>query len=981
MDFRNALKNVVNTFTNLGVKKNTNAFKGGNDFLRYGSRNRGTLVSNWSDIDIENEDLYRGYSFAVIQKRANKVSSLAKVNLKTWAKPEVVDAYQEKDETVLHPYLSLIEDSTKFSEKQFWKTISIYLDLAGRYYLGVVRQQMGISDNVSPVKEFIMLNPYEIRRVVNSDGVLAGYVEQKKDGRYREWAPFQIIEMRELNPFDPENSQWAMVDAAKEAVFTINEGGNYTRQTLHNNLNAPGIITTDVILSDEMFANFQARVRDHSQGEPIFGNGAGSIKWEAMSVDLDKAALMDVNNMSREELFAVSGTSKTTLGIEQSGTTRETARVQNENFASDTVQPRLEDIVDFLNLDYKKYYKDDYEKTGFYIEVESAVSRDYGVESEATTMRQAQFELAATLIKAKYTTTSAYQYATGEIGLEDLELEDGYETPQLDEGDMGDNGGDGEIAPTNPIMPTESEIIEDNKLGLDVFNDEVELVKGDVENIVTVADNDLSEEKVIETTEHNCPDCAGRGIDDFVELLGSDGETLRNAYETLLGEVVGIEKDAVNNAIKRVKINSFTEDDIITEKERKKLLERLINAFKRYWWFIVPLFGKNTMKNRNSEFKTNYNFVFNNTLQKKLEEQVSSVADGHLNTILHDILDATNNASTAIVEEAAAGLIITAYRQDPERFRHYFDTEPTIKQAKEAIQNTDILEKNRKIYDKAYKLAQDGYSRQDIIKAIEKEYEHISTARANTIAGNETARAFSQSQYEADYQFLNETGNITTAYKELYSRTGDPCIYCQKLIEKGPIPFTENFLNKGEAITVNENGKVKTFTANYEAISSGTVHVNCHCAYRLILKPKTDNSVKKNGNGGGNPNHDPKTGKFTTGGGTSLKDRAKGVKGSTYKSYSSDGKNIVSEWIETSHPVYTDTKIIMSQDQIGMAKEDAAELGIAKMAYEVRDKRLVNPFTLFEPLASREEKFVRDYMKKQFKVDDKELDKLLGASK
>lgn len=1006
MDFKSAFKNVIGKFTNNYTPRGTSF---GNDFLRYGNRNR--LDADWSQPVMADEELYRGYSFAVIQKRGNKVASLAKTNLTTWAKPEIVDAFQDKKEEVYHPYLTLIEDSTRFSEKQFWKHISIYLDLAGRYYLGVVRQTIGNSNRVSDVKEFIMLNPYEIKRVLNNKGELAGYIESKADGRYREWPIEMIIEMKELNPFNPENSQWAMSDAAKNAVYTLQEGGNYTRQSLHGNIDAPGIITTDVILSDEDFANFTQRVREHRKGEPIFGNGSGAIKWEAMQVDLDKAALLDINNMNREELFAVSGTSKTALGIEQSGTTRETARVQNENFVADTAQPRLEDIVDFLNLDYKKYYKEDYEKSGFYLEVKSATSADYSIENEATAVRKAQADLALQLINARYTPESSYQYAKGNIELSDLELQEGVDVPETGEeaqegGQESQDGGDEPQnnpngGPSIEINPESSENDKENALvtneatpdeqgwigakvepieitsnlteglksqlydgdlkeektnipaeenphftvvyglteaglntpdkdltemageliprtvkieELDTFEKDdyniivAKLVKtkeleqmhnefleldhypqefedylphitlcyvnknADVENFYNVFSNLVGKElkvigfeidnpwrdnpvlsmdfnqalekQVIKNVEHSddCPSCSTK-IADFVnEIGGLDGDALQSAYDTLLGEIIGVQHDAINQAVENVTINSFTKDDISTISEQKSLLERLKNAFKNYWWFIVPMLGRRMMNKRNEEFDKNYQFIFNNEVQKKIDDEVTEVAKGHLNTILDDILTASNKAFTNVVEEAAANLIITAYRQDPSKFSEYFKTEPTTKKAISAIHKTDILEKNRKLYDRAYKLAQEGYNRAEIIKSIRDEFDFLSTTRANTIAGNETSRAFTQSQYEADYQFLNKTGQLTTAYKELYSRTGDPCIYCQSLIDKGPIPFTQNFLDKDEAITVEENGRTRTFTANYESIQAGVVHVNC---FHKDTEVYTDKGWKK----------------------------------------------------------------------------------------------------------------------------------------
>ena len=1538
MALRDTFLNMLGVETPEVQKTSNGAIKSARDFLRYGNREK--LYPSWSDIQMPDSDMYRGYSYAVIQKRGNKVASLAKNNLKTWAKQEIVDEYQKREEQVLHPYLKVIEDSTKFTEKQFWKNISIYLDLAGRYYLGVIRNEIKPLNPKLPVittdpTEFVMLNPYEIRRVIDKNGNVAGYIERKKDGRYREWPLHQIIEMRELNPFDPENSQWAMTDAAKSAVYTINQSSDYTKQSLNGNIDAPGIITTDVLLSDEDFANFRARVTQHVKGEPLFGNGTGAIKWDSMQVDLDKAALMDINEINRTELFAVSGTSKTSLGIEQSGTTRETARVQSEQFISDTAQPRLEDIVDFLNLDYKKYYTREYKKTGYTIEVESAVGRDYDTETKATALKQTQFQLAMQLIQSGYTTQSAYQFAEGNIEFEDLELEKGLDKPknpeQPEEGlennptgpqngpqsgsgsgngnnnvpennslenaindlselephaDLIENGGKGSgnfdhagrpglvggSAPSGSVSHSEEETPENvvktgidvnhpiltalsskgigsslsrteveslarsylEKAGFDLSEDTLmsfsdkgnskdvlsaiehgrlatakhrveDVLKDDIgwhnprtfgENVgldthgmkegdefvqskedyfktwtdydsqvdkklekhknflelnggkgsgnfghagrpgevggsapsgsvsgssvydkiskLTVhdkqykfgddvlraksceflpepdvliiegegmnerderiqvlgyldnypSDDDItkalrfhrlkpltelanpgtedwgiisktlehmdeepskkesretavlkrqirkaqednagitslkqlvrSNEKAVKSTEKaiktltgllgkgygddkikqkikdtksllqtlkksadankkrleektkelddrfknsyyfavnggegsgnfghlgrpgliggsskdgyrgisfsksaeesfkeypnrkkefdrvveefrkiglkrgfhftmnafdvaakgeglfdvgkysgrtvtetaeggstvyisptllkegigkksnfekdgktyevddtfagvlrhelghlfmtqlflteykgkvsgdlsqsafdrynndilfnsKCnrpflggkwsyyadmgsgeaiaeafsnPDysedtkkvfdyvksynpkknsleeyqqnstkenvivaCIGYPVDDealkeymakveknqctcghehkvetFInEVREDEAKIVSEEYKDFLTEVREIEKETIDAVANKLTINAFEPDDIITPKKKKSLLEKLKNAIHNYWWIIFPLFASNSMSKRNEEFDEDIEFVFNNDLQTGVDDNAERVAEGHLETILKDILDASNRAYTKVVENAAAEVIIKVYDENPEKLSDYFDEKPTMADALESIQKTDILEENRKIYEKANKMAFEGFKREDIVKAIRNEYSHISETRATLIARNETARAFGRSQFEADKQFLNSIGKMEQAYKVWYSRRPESekdkiCAFCQELIDRSnanPIPFEEPFLKYGDSMEVVENGKVKIFTANYENIEGGTLHPNCACGYHLVFKNSAGEFVKtlNGGKGSGNWGH------------------------------------------------------------------------------------------------------------------------------
>ncbi len=1140
MGLRDTFLNMLGVETPEVQKTDNSALRSARDFLSRG--NRTPLYADWAEIKVPDSEMYSGYTYAVIQKRSNKVARLAKTNLKTYAKPEVVDEFQKRNETVYHPYLKLIEDSTEFTEKQFWKNISIYLDLAGRYYLGVIRSSIRPVDpklptiTTDPVK-FVMLNPYEIRRVIDKDKNVAGYIERKKDGRYREWPLHQIIEMRELNPFDPENGHWAMTDAAKEAVYTINQSGDYTRHSLSGNIDAPGIITTDVLLSDEDFANFRARVTQHTKGEPLFGNGSGAIKWDSMQVDLDKAALMDINEINRTTLFAVSGTSKTSLGIEQSGTTRETARVQSEQFVSDTAEPRLEDIVDFLNLDYKKYYNREYKKTGYCIEVESSISKDYDTEQKATALKQSQFQLAMQLMQAGYTKESSYQFAEGEIDFADLELEKGLDKPKNPEepeepegeptnpdnkpsGDGGNDNTDGEtnnsfdldLEPHGDLMegeerlpltsnggkgsgnfghsgrpgevggsgkgvsgiealekngvkiwdaekeffaehPKEVETIakvvdEYRKMGLkmefkltanrgmvadglddlmstayvgrtvtndeydstvfisrdlfekgererkaykykegekqpvctddtltgvmkhelghlfvtqlwlkesghkgeihdrtdyDRFNskllkqsgaskpydmmsgkrgkwsqyaevndteavaeafsnpnfssdtkkvydyvrkykpeknkNEVEKTSGALVACVGYPDSEefLAEVKKYLQANNHCTCEHDHKIETFInEVTQDDGKVVDTAYKEFLQEVRDIEKETIDASARKVEVNAFEISDIIGPRKRKILTEKLKNAIHKYWWLIFPLFANNSIAKRNEEFSKNIKFIFNNELQAGVDDNALKVAEGHMETILNDILEASNRAYTNVLEEAAAEIIIKVYDDSPTKWEKYFEHKPTKAEALDSIRRTDILEENRRIYERANTMAFEGYNRRDIVKAIRAEYKDISENRAKLIARNETSRAFTRSQFEADRQFLNGVGKLDQAYKVWYSRRpaneqDKICDFCNEMIrmsEESPIPFESPFLAYGDSIEVVDNdGKLKIFTANYEDIDGGTLHPNCQCGYHLVFMNeqgefvKTLNELELNGGqGSGNFGHEGRPG-------------------------------------------------------------------------------------------------------------------------
>src|SRR5688572_10399950 len=89
----------------------------GNDFLINGSRR---MSGDWSNVVIDDRDLYSGYFYSVIRNRSAAVARIGE-DVRTETK-------NDKNEFI-HPYLELIRNAPNFSEFAFWQYISTYLDL------------------------------------------------------------------------------------------------------------------------------------------------------------------------------------------------------------------------------------------------------------------------------------------------------------------------------------------------------------------------------------------------------------------------------------------------------------------------------------------------------------------------------------------------------------------------------------------------------------------------------------------------------------------------------------------------------------------------------------------------------------------------------------------------------------------------------------------------------------------------------------
>lgn len=754
MNIPKPFKSIQNFFA---PQKNSIGDNLGKDFLRFG--NRKPLVQDWSKVVMSDKDLYTGYSYAAINNRANKLAQLATENVKTYATSELMKSAKQKGKILEHPYIDIIDKSKTFSNYRFWYDISTFLDLEGVYYLLVIRNVQG--NRVGNVQEFKLLNPYNVRRIRNSQtGEIGGYVEAR-DGLVRNIPPEMIIDMRNLNPFSTDEP-YAMTDAAKEFQFTLKQAGDYTRHSLKNNMASPGIISTDMLLEEEQFKNFVARVTNQEKGLPLFGNGAGAITWDAMQIDLDKASLDKINEINRSTLFAVSGVGKTMMSIEESGTTRETAKVQKDLFIEGHIMPQLQLILDALNQDYKKYYEKDYDKNGYTLYIDNPLGTDREAELKDIEIREKSLDLYSSLVNKGYKPELAAKYTDGEITLEELgqPTEEPKQTP-----------------PINP-NPKETDSEADKEEPQD--------------------DENQNANKAVRVT--NIFDEETQGITQFQQ------SALENKIIALETQIVA----SVTNRLTKVK-NAFDDtSDIMTQTEQKAYEKQAQKDLEAFYLALIPIIASMTVAQRAKEFGKQSTFFLTPAIKREAKQLAKKVGEGHVQTVLEDLRKTIKSTYDDNVQAQLSALEATGRK----------------------VTDADLA--------LARKKALEGAGQQEIISSVTKQYTEITQTRAKTISRTESARAFNQSQYLADKQFLEQNGLEGRAYKKWTTFSGSPCPTCEYLANQPPIPFDKAFAEVGETIssTYEKDGKTKVFSTsiNFTPLESGNAHPNCGCRYMLVIK-------------------------------------------------------------------------------------------------------------------------------------------------
>lgn len=823
VDILSRLNNAVAAF-----RKTNNSGYDPNTFLKYGSRR---MPSTWTTPEITDEDFYTGYGFAVVNKRANRSVVLGKKFLFTDATEDIIQKANDKGTRVVHPYLSLIRDSVDFAERDFWYDISTYLDLEGIYYLMAVRTVSG-SGKVGNIQKFSLLNPYWVRAVVNKDGDLGGYVENNPSKGQREIPKEMIIPIKLLNPFDP-SKPYSLADAARDSQFTIKQANDFARESINGNLNAPGILSSAIELPDDQFDNFVSRIKDHSRGEPLFGNGAGTVTWVDMQADLDKAALDKINSINRDALLAVSGTSKSGMGVEEAGAGREVSRTQKDDFTENAIMPQIENIIDALNLDYRKFYNDQYTKNKYVISLDNPLETDRDAESKDVEIRDAEFKLLESLIAAGYDYDIASKYAKGLISITDLGEPSNPKapvtepTPPVDTTPTGDG-----TDPNNPATPADPTAQSYEGKKFEVYQGyPVPLVQYLGENA------------------------------DQINPISEKGSFVYSTEEGFKSVRINHLEEADNVLIAVVDENTFIKLAEFRQNADKVAIIAKLN--KRYKNQPVAIKKKISFDHSHDVYDIIKNAAFDKQTQldsstHDLLTSAQAAEDNLFNWYLDQISSGVTHPHPTSLDPFINGLtlpfavyftvlfpIYASYRVQQTANQLDIKDIPVIAMTDEVKQTVnDFARKEATSHintlqsdlENALAIIRTKSSDPSEIKQMfEQAYTQIRERRSTTISNSAALKIFNISQYEADLQFLTRVGLLDQAYKVLFSLTGDPCPFCAQLIAEStanPIPFTDAFASVGQTLDVDG----KKFHFDYEDIIAGNVHPNCRCAYKLVVK-------------------------------------------------------------------------------------------------------------------------------------------------
>lgn len=557
----------------------------------------------FDNTDLAKEEIYTGVVYRAITTIANRTAQVLINNT------ILVDSSGEEIELENNPYWNAIQESPTFTQFEFFYGMATYLQLGGFAPILAVRNfNMGADyqpTSVGDIKELKLLSPYNLKLLLSDeDDALIGYEEVIKmhngQTKTRKLGIPHVIPAKMFNPFD-NLLGFGVTTAANDYQYTARAAGKYTRRAMRNNISASGIITVNKQLDGTMRENFKNEMKSRyaseaADGSPILAFGADAMSWQDLRQDMDKMALEKIHDMNMEDLLTVMGVSKTVMGIEQSGVTRETSRVQQDLLMLNIVMPLAQAILDEFNQDFRNYYPNQWKSSKKQtLQLDSPVSKDYESEKIENETLDVKLDVAKKMWQMG---------ATRESIAEALELPEELEWEDEPRWGGGGTAIGGDGTGNNPAdqVPSGTGLGEETPLEEEEAGTEQNQV---AISTIPTAKNTLSMEQVVE-----------------IKRLREQTYTKIAEHELNYVEAY---IDALSDAMQQ--------NSTLPDPEKQKYMDELKTILSGYYAAVVPVLGQAVADFRRRQYGLATTFEMDEAIRNMIRERVSKTSLAHFDTV------------------------------------------------------------------------------------------------------------------------------------------------------------------------------------------------------------------------------------------------------------------------------------------------------------------------------------------------------------
>lgn len=331
-----------------------------------------TLLGSNSFAEVANMPTSRDYldsydsSFLVytcVKKIAEKVANTKFKLYKVTGTPENGKVKELKN----HPALDLLAKVNPFTTKfEMLEKTQIFEELLGNSYWLKVR-----GDKTKKPIELWQLRPDRVRIVEDPNKIIAGYVYLTPNGTQLNFTPEDIIHFKQTNPKSDLYGQptvKAAIELIQSSIFTIRWNKNF----FYNQARPDGMLILKTKQTPAQMKELEKRWKDD------YGGIANAHKTSVVEGDADYKSLnmtmreMEFSNLrtaTNEDILAAFGVPKSIIGMQ--GMNRAEAEAQIYTFLSETIEPKVQRLVETLNEFLIPEYG-----TDLYLDFESPTPQD-----------------------------------------------------------------------------------------------------------------------------------------------------------------------------------------------------------------------------------------------------------------------------------------------------------------------------------------------------------------------------------------------------------------------------------------------------------------------------------------------------------------------------------------------------------------------------------------------------------------------------
>lgn len=250
------------------------------------------------------------------------------------------------------PLIDLFKNPNPYmTTKLFMQAISIFLNIYGESILAMRRKNI-----TETPKEIWPLNPSRFDHVIKKVGpnqdvdALVGW-EYTGGSKIIPFSPKEILLLKYFNPDDLIRGL-SPLKPSKLSVEQHYFSSVYNRNFFKQGVRTSGFITVEEALDDDTYNRMLSQFDEQNAGVykahkvALIEGGAKFTESKFTQKDME---FIQLNKMSRTEIFAVYGTNEVVLGIYDEIQSYEGSRAAHKAFWEEAMVPHLSYIEEFLN--------------------------------------------------------------------------------------------------------------------------------------------------------------------------------------------------------------------------------------------------------------------------------------------------------------------------------------------------------------------------------------------------------------------------------------------------------------------------------------------------------------------------------------------------------------------------------------------------------------------------------------------------------